>query len=51
MLGPADPDKVAKEISDRMGAPVAITDINDLEGQILGTSPRRTWTGIGSARF
>ena len=38
VLGPADPDKVAKEISDRMGAPVAITDINDLEGQILGTS-------------
>ena len=39
VLGPAEPDKTAKEISDRLGGfPVAITDINDLEGQILGTS-------------
>lgn len=38
VLAPAEPDKVAKEISDAIGYPVTITDINDLEGQILGTS-------------
>ncbi|MBC8584620.1 coenzyme F420-0:L-glutamate ligase [Youxingia wuxianensis] len=38
VLGPAQPDKVAAEISDKIGVAVAITDINDLEGQILGTS-------------
>lgn len=39
VLGPAEPDKTAKKMSDRIGGTrVAITDINDLEGQILGTS-------------
>lgn len=39
VLAPAEPDAVAKRVSDRLGGvPVAITDINDLEGQILGTS-------------
>ena len=38
LLAPAEPDKVAKEIADAIGYPVTITDINDLEGQILGTS-------------
>lgn len=41
VLGPDKPDEAAAEISQRMGgAPIAITDINDLEGQILGTSDR-----------
>ena len=38
VLAPAQPDKVARAISDAIGYPVTITDINDLEGQILGTS-------------
>ena len=38
VLAPAQPDKVAREISEAIGYPVTITDINDLEGQILGTS-------------
>lgn len=39
VLGPAEPDETAKKMSDRLGGiQVAITDINDLEGQILGTS-------------
>ena len=38
VLAPDRPDQVAKEISDAIGYPVTITDINDLEGQILGTS-------------
>lgn len=41
VLGPLKPDKVAKQISDRIGFPVAIVDINDLEGQILGTSSKK----------
>lgn len=38
VLGPDEPDKVAAEIAARVGAPVAVTDINDIEGQILGVS-------------
>ena len=38
VLGPADPDKVAREISAGIQAEVAIVDINDLGGNILGTS-------------
>lgn len=39
VLGPAEPDETAKKMSDRIGGiQVAITDINDLEGQILGVS-------------
>ena len=42
VLGPDRPDEVAAEISQRLGGtPVAITDINDLEGQILGTSDKK----------
>ncbi len=38
VLGPANPDEVAKKISDSIKAEVAIVDINDLGGNILGTS-------------
>ena len=38
VLGPDQPDQVAAEISQRIGVPVAVTDINDIEGQILGAS-------------
>lgn len=39
VLGPAQPDKVAREISDALnGTRVVISDINDLGGNILGTS-------------
>lgn len=41
VLGPLQPDKVAKEISERIGYDVCIVDINDLEGQILGVSSKR----------
>lgn len=40
VLGPDRPDEVAEEIAKRIGAKVAVTDINDLEGQILGTSEK-----------
>jgi F420-0:gamma-glutamyl ligase-like protein len=38
VLGPQDPDKVAAETSERVGAKVLIVDINDLAGRILGSS-------------
>ena len=39
VLGPAQPDETAQKMSQCLGGiKVAITDINDLEGQILGTS-------------
>ncbi|HHY77789.1 MAG TPA: F420-0--gamma-glutamyl ligase [Clostridiales bacterium] len=38
VLGPENPDKVAMEISESIKAQVAIVDINDLGGNILGTS-------------
>ena len=38
VLGPAEPDKVAKQIADKIGYRTIIIDMNDLEGQILGTS-------------
>lgn len=40
VLGPDKPNDVAVEIAATIGAKVAITDINDLEGQILGVSER-----------
>lgn len=40
VLGPLEPDKVAKQISERVGHRVIISDINDLEGSILGASDR-----------
>ncbi len=41
VLGPLKPDKVAKEISQRIGYDVCIVDINDLEGEILGVSSKK----------
>ena len=41
VLGPLHPDKVAKEIADRIGYDVCIVDINDLEGEILGASSKK----------
>lgn len=38
VLGPADPDKVAVSIAARIGYRVAIIDVNDLTGKILGAS-------------
>ncbi|WP_197068328.1 coenzyme F420-0:L-glutamate ligase [Candidatus Soleaferrea massiliensis] len=38
VLTPAQPDKVAHELSEKIGFPVAITDINDIGGNILGYS-------------
>ncbi len=40
VLGPVKPDKVAAEIKERIGFDTCIVDINDLEGQILGTSSK-----------
>ncbi len=37
-LAPAEPDEVARRIADAIGYPVAIADLNDLGGEILGTS-------------
>ncbi len=38
VLGPAHPDKVAEEISQTLGCDVAVVDINDIDGVILGVS-------------
>jgi len=38
VLGPLEPDKVAKQIAEKIGYRTIIVDINDLEGQILGVS-------------
>ena len=40
ILGPLNPEKVAKQIKDRIGYDVCIVDINDLGGQILGASSK-----------
>ena len=40
VLGPLHPEKVAKQIKERIGFDVCIVDINDLEGQILGASSK-----------
>jgi hypothetical protein len=40
MLGPANPDAAAEEISAHMGGvPVAIVDANNINVEVLGTSP------------
>jgi hypothetical protein len=39
MLGPADPDAAAAEIAGFTGAPVAIVDANNINVEVLGTSP------------
>ena len=41
VLGPLKPDQVAAQIKERIGHEVCIVDINDLEGQILGTSSKK----------
>lgn len=38
VLGPEQPDKVARDIAAVLACPVLVTDINDLGGQILGVS-------------
>jgi F420-0:gamma-glutamyl ligase-like protein len=38
VLGPEDPDKVARDIAERLGVPACVVDINDLQGKILGAS-------------
>lgn len=38
VLGPAEPDATAKKIADKLGHKVMIIDLNDLGGNILGTS-------------
>ncbi len=38
VLGPENPDALARELSSQLLIPVIITDINDLAGQILGAS-------------
>lgn len=40
VLGPDEPDKVAHDISESIKAEVAIVDMNDLGGNILGTSSK-----------
>lgn len=46
VLGPVKPDKVAREISQRIGFRTAIVDINDLEGQVLGVSQKSMDKGL-----
>lgn len=38
VLGPNEPDKVAQKVSQRIKAEVAVVDMNDLGGNVLGTS-------------
>jgi hypothetical protein len=38
VLGPEDPDKAASIAADACGCPVAVVDLNDLGGNILGVS-------------
>lgn len=38
VLGPAKPDETAKEVAQAVGQKVAIVDINDLKGKVLGAS-------------
>lgn len=38
VLGPDRPDEVAKELTDKFGYEIIISDINDIGGNILGTS-------------
>ena len=38
VLGPKEPDKVARDIKARIGFDTLIVDINDLDGEILGIS-------------
>ena len=40
VLGPSKPGKIAKELAGVLGVPVLIVDINDLGGNILGSSEK-----------
>jgi hypothetical protein len=39
MLGPEDPDRAAAEIAAAVGSPAAIVDANNINVEVLGTSP------------
>jgi hypothetical protein len=39
MLGPADPDAACAELAAHVGTPVAIVDANNINVEVLGTSP------------
>ena len=41
VLGPKDPDAVAKKISQAIGIPAFVVDINDLGGKVLGSSDKK----------
>lgn len=41
VLGPLYPDRVAKEIRQKIGVDVLIVDLNDLGGKILGVSDKK----------
>ncbi len=38
VLGPLNPDKVARDVKERIGFDTIVVDINDLDGEILGIS-------------
>ncbi len=40
VLGPDKPNEVAKQVSEAIGVPVLIVDLNDLGGKILGVSDK-----------
>ena len=46
VLGPVNPDQVARDIRARIGFETCIVDINDLEGQILGVSSKALDRGL-----
>ena len=41
-LSPLEPDEVCKKVSQALGCPVLVTDINDLGGVIMGAYPPDT---------
>ncbi len=41
VLGPKNPEEVAKKVSEAIGVPVLIVDINDLGGKVLGSSDNK----------
>ena len=38
VLGPENPDRVAREVFERVGNYVCVVDVNDIAGKVLGTS-------------
>jgi len=49
VLGPENPDEVARSVAARIGAKVCIVDINDLQGKILGASESGVDRGLYAA--